>query len=251
MREVDLSRPSPARVYDYLLGGKHNSQADRVVAEQVMKVWPVRELAVANRHFLVAAVRRLTALGVRQFIDIGSGLPTGQNVHQVAAPDARVLYVDNDPLAVTEGRSLLDGQQASYIEGDLRDPYRIITHPEANRLIDFTAPTALMIIGMMHYIMAADDPIGIIRGLMERLAPGSYLVISTATDTLPAEMRQTIDAHYRSPGALLVWRSWDDIERFFDGLELVEPGLVAVEKWADPDAEVGPWLVAAGMARKP
>ncbi|MEV7011719.1 SAM-dependent methyltransferase [Streptosporangium sp. NPDC051022] len=251
MNEVDLSTPSPARVYDYLLGGTHNSEADRRVAEQVMQAWPVRELALANRRFLVAAVQHLTSLGIRQFIDIGSGLPTGQNVHQVAAPDARVLYVDNDPLAVTEGRLLLDGETTSYIEGDLRDPQGIIDHPELNRLLDWTAPAALLLIGMMHYIKAADDPIGIIRGLMSRLAPGSYLVISTATDELPAEMRARIDEYYRAPNSLLVWRSWADVEQFFDGLELEPPGLVPVEQWPDTTATPGPWRVAAGVARMP
>ncbi|WP_386189714.1 SAM-dependent methyltransferase [Streptosporangium jomthongense] len=252
MREVDPPRPSPARVYDYLLGGRHNSKVDRDAAERVMRLWPVRELALANRRFLIAAVRRLTReFGVRQFIDIGSGLPTEQNVHQVAAPDSRVLYVDNDALVVAEGGNLLDGRQAGYIEGDLRDPHRIITHPETSRLIDPTVPTALMIIGMMHYITDADDPAGIIRDLMVHLAPGSFLVVSTATDTLPDEMRQAIDMYYRNPAAPLVWRSRETVERFFDGLEPVSPGLTAVEKWTDSEAAAGPWLVIAGMARKP
>ncbi|GHH68709.1 hypothetical protein GCM10017673_18260 [Streptosporangium violaceochromogenes] len=248
---VDPTRPSAARVYDYLLGGTHNFAVDRRVADEVMKVAPTRELAQANRRFLVAAVRHLTTLGVRQFIDIGSGLPTGQNVHQVADETARVLYVDNDPLAVTEGRSLLDGDRTSYIRGDLRDPQGIMTHPETNKLIDFTAPAALMIIGMMHYIPDGDDPIGIIRSLMSKLAPGSFLVLSTATDRLPPRVRESIDTHYRSPGTLMVWRAWEAVERFFDGMEMEPPGLVPVERWPDTTADVGPWAVAAGIGRAP
>ncbi|MEU8379008.1 SAM-dependent methyltransferase [Streptosporangium sp. NPDC048865] len=252
--DVDPSRPSPARVYDYLLGGKHNFQKDREVADAVLQIAPMGELAQANRAFLIAAVEELSKRGITQFIDIGSGLPTAQNVHQVAQrlnPDARVLYVDNDPLAVTEGRGLLDGQNTSYIFGDVRDPQGILNDPEMAKLIDLTQPAAVLLVGLMHYISDDYDPRGLIRSYMDRMAPGSYLVLGAATDGIAPEVRERIDTHFRNPNSLIVWRPFDAVKKFFDGLELLPPGVVPVEQWATPDAEAGPWLVAAGVAQKP
>jgi hypothetical protein len=184
---IDTRAPNPARIYDYLLGGKDHYPADRQAAEAVLAVAPqAREGARENRAFLQRAVRYLAEAGVRQFLDIGTGLPTQGNVHQVAQavmPEARVVYVDHDPVVHTHANALLTNNSPTTVAviGDLREPEAILDHPEVRRLLDFTRPIAVLLVAVLHFIRDAEDPAGIVTRLRDAMAPGSYLVVSHAT----------------------------------------------------------------------
>src|SRR5438270_10950285 len=231
---IDTSKPHPARIYDYLLGGKQNFDADRYVAEQVSEAMPViPRLARANRAFLGRAVRYAAQQGVKQFLDIGAGLPAAGNTHEVVQSvhsDASVVYVDNDPLVTVHGRALLaDEARTRVFEGDLRDPKAILTHPDVAALIDFDRPVALLIVAVLHFFPDAYDPAGVIAALTENLAPGSHLVISHAgSDLMPAAQEGLALYQTASEGAL---RDREQITAFFDGFDLVDPGLVRVPAW--------------------
>jgi SAM-dependent methyltransferase len=260
----DTAKPATAaRIYDYLLGGTHNFPADRAAAEMLIQGTPVLPAIVrANRAFLRRAVRFLSEAGIRQFLDIGSGIPTAGNVHEVAelVPDARVLYVDIDPVAVAESLDLLDGNDhATAIRADLRDAQAILDHPEVTRLIDFKEPVALLLVSMLHFV--DDEAYAAVERLVGVLAPGSYLAISHGSD--PEEARsgdlEGAQAVYRTNTATpLNTRPRAAILRFFTGLDLVEPGLVWAPQWrpaaddptdfADTPAMVG---VLAGVGVKP
>ena len=236
----------PARVYDYWLGGKDNFAADRAAAEQVITVMPeILDTVRGNRQFLQRTVRFLRDAGIRQFIDIGSGLPNSPNVHEIAQADhtdARVVYVDNDPMVFLHAEELLAGNHATaVVRADLRDVDRVLS--EAGELLDFTQPTALLFVGCLHHIVDSDEPAGLVARYLAALAPGSYLVISHVTnERSPEKLRANADVA-ESSGAVLIPRGQDAIMRMFNGRELVDPGLVLVSYWRpeggdpEPNAE--------------
>jgi S-adenosyl methyltransferase len=262
--EVDTSRPHPARMYDYFLGGKNHFAVDRETAETVLAAAPTTRItARENRAFLGRAVRYLVAeAGIRQFLDIGSGLPTASNVHEVAQavqPSARVLYADNDPLVLTQARALLTSAPAgrtAYIQADLRDPEAILSSPTVREVLDFGQPVALIIVAILHFIHDEFKPATAIATLLDALPPGSYLTASHVTGQhLPAEAAATTRT-YRSSGVPLQVRDCDEFAALaFSGLELVPPGVVLVSEWR-PESS-GPRPAPAevncygGVARKP
>jgi hypothetical protein len=263
---INTSVPNPARIYDYFLGGKDNYPADREVAEQVLTIAPVaRDIIQDNRAFLRRVVRFLTSdAGIRQFIDLGSGLPTQGNVHEVAqaiAPDARVVYVDNDPMVVTHARALLAGNNTLAIEGDLRKPDEIMGHPEVRELIDFDQPLALLLMAILHFISDDQEPRAIMARFRDALPAGSYLAISHGTRDIPArtdmsaeamtEMGSRVEELYQETTAFLVTRTREQVARFFDGFELVDPGLVEIQRWRPEEPSLLPGGFYGGVGRKP
>jgi SAM-dependent methyltransferase len=231
---VRTDSPYPARVYDYLLGGRDNFAADREMAELSLRVMPeVRDSARANRKFLVRAVRFLRDAGIRQFLDIGTGLPTSPSTHEVAqsgCPGARVVCVDNDPIVVQRAGSLLAGNQATrVVRADLRDVDYVLT--EASRLLDFTEPVGLLFVASLHNIPDPDDPAGIVARYLTALAPGSYLVISHVTDEFDPERMHAVTAEYQRRGTTFIGRGQEAIRHMFNGRELADPGLVLISYW--------------------
>ncbi len=258
---VDPGQANVARVYDYLIGGSHNFLADQDAARALIAVEPnVREGARANRAFLGRAVRFLAASGIRQFLDIGSGIPTAANVHEVArqaAPEARVVYVDTDPVAVAHSKTILSGQEnATIIQADLREPEKILAHGETRRLIDFTQPVGLLLVSVLHVIPDTDDPWRSVAALREAIAAGSYLTICHATtESRPKRAFALQTVYNRSVAAHAAVRPRAAIERFFDGFELVRPGLVYIPEWrpdspADVPEDPGRIWGLVGVGRK-
>jgi hypothetical protein len=261
-REVDVRRANVARVYDYWLGGSHNFLADQDVARAIAAVEPsMPAIARANRAFLGRAVRFLVAAGIGQFLDIGSGIPTESNVHEVAQranPDARVAYADIDEVAVAHSRAILAANRnATVLQADLREPEKILADEAARRLIDTRRPLGLLLMVVLHFIADADDPWRIVATLRAALAPGSYLVLGHATyEGESVVARATEKVYNRSVATDLHLRSRADIQRFFDGFELVDPGLVYVPLWRpdSPDDVPGDpsrFQCLVGVARKP
>ena len=259
---IDTSVAHPARVYDYWLGGKDNFAADREAAERVLAVTPgLRARVQANRAFLARAVRYLAAeAGIRQFLDVGTGIPSANNTHEVAqavAPDARIVYVDNDPIVLTHARALLaSGPEGAteYVDGDIRDTAAILE--AAATTLDFTQPTALMLLGILHLIQDSEDPYRIVAQLMDALPSGSYLVASHATSEFYEDHGAAAARIYHDRGIPFQFRVADELsELAFRGLEMVEPGVVSVCDW-HPDGD-GPRPLPAevtwdgGVARKP
>ncbi|MGP7998966.1 MAG: SAM-dependent methyltransferase [Streptosporangiaceae bacterium] len=238
---VDTQRANTARVYDYLLGGSHNFLADQDAGRAITAVDPAaRVFARANRAFLGRAVRFLAANGITQFLDIGSGIPAERNVHEVArqaAPGARVAYVDVDPVAVAHSRAIVAGQpDTAVLEADLRDPEKILASPEVTRVIDFSQPAGLLLVAVLHFIAAAEDPWRLVGALRDALAPGSYLILGQATcDGRTARNRAFEKMYNRSVATSIHLRSRPEIERFFDGFHVVDPGVVYVSLWR-PDS---------------
>jgi hypothetical protein len=261
-RPIDLrtDAPHPARMYDFMLGGKDNFAADRAVAEQGVKLNPyIRTSALQNRAFLRRVVGYLAAeAGIRQFLDIGTGLPTTPNVHEVAqsiTPEARVVYVDNDPIVLTHARALLTSSsqgRTEYIDADLRDVDRILDSPELRATLDLGEPVALLLIAVLHLIPDDDQPGVLVNRLLDALPRGSYLALTHLTADFNPEAMQASAARLCSNGVGMYLRSCAEIEGFFGGLDLVEPGVRSVTRWRPdpdmPDAEVS---VYAGVARKP
>jgi hypothetical protein len=263
---INTSVPNPARIYDYLLGGKDNYPADRDVAEQVVAIAPVtRDVVRDNRAFLRRVVRFLTQeAGIRQFIDLGSGLPTHGNVHEVAqaiAPDARVVYVDNDAMVVTHSRALLADDKTLAIQADLREPDAILGHPEVRGLIDFDQPIALLLVAILHFIPDDQDPLGIVGRFRDALPTGSHLAISHSTRDVPvrpdmsaaemAEMGARVERLYQLTTAALVTRTRAQVEPFFDGFDLLDPGLVEIQLWRpDDQSSMLPGGFYGGVGRK-
>jgi hypothetical protein len=262
---INTGVPNPARIYDYLLGGKDNFPADREIAEQMLAIAPVaREVVEDNRKFLRRAVEVLADAGARQFIDLGSGLPTQGNVHEIAqaaAPGSRVVYVDNDPMVVAHSRALLAGDNTVAIEGDLRQPDKVLGHPEVLELIDFGQPVALLLLAILHFVPDDEDPFGIVARYRDALPAGSHLAISHGTRDIPqrpdlspeemADMGAKVEQLYQLTTASLVTRTRAEVERFFDGLELLEPGVVEIQRWR-PDGRTSllPGGFYGGVARK-
>ena len=238
--KLDIERPSPARIYDYFLGGYHNFEADRVVAEKFRKVLPDVPLYMrANRTFLRRAVRYLTDSGIDQFLDIGSGIPTVGNVHEVAQainPEARVVYVDIDPVAVRQGEEILKGNaNAIAIQGDLRQPEKILEDPDVRRMLAFDKPVAVLLMAILLFVTEDENAYRMVSTLRDALAPGSYIAISHPTDdNYPQEQREQVEQGknlYAATGNPVNIRSFDQIKRFFDGLDVVEPGIVYISRW--------------------
>ncbi|WP_268239731.1 SAM-dependent methyltransferase [Micromonospora yangpuensis] len=230
-------RPNVARMYDYFLGGCHNFAPDRAAADRVLEILPeTRVAAQANRHFLHRAVRHAAQRGIRQFLDIGAGLPTQGNVHEIVRavdPGARVVYVDNDEVAVAyAGELLTETDGVVVVRGDLRRPDELLAHPAVRATLDLTAPVAVLLAAVLHFVPDTDDPYGAVAGLRDACAPGSHLVLSHLTvDDVPPDMVQQGEAIYRSSSAPLVPRTHADTLRFFTGYDLVEPGLVWLADW--------------------
>jgi SAM-dependent methyltransferase len=258
---LDTGRPSPARMYDYFLGGKDNYAVDREAGEQVKAALGAtmsHDIVWENRRFLQRAVHFMAEAGIDQFIDLGTGLPTQGNVHEIAQevhPDARVVYVDNDPIVLAHGRALLaTNDTTTVITADVREPEAILSHPDLRALIDFSRPVAVLSVAVFHFIGDAADPAGIVRAFRDRLRPGSCLALSHLTvDGPPAgEVAQVVDA-YKNATSPIVFRPRDRIESLFDGFEFVDPGLVRPWQWRPgygPDGPRTDWL-RAGVARLP
>lgn len=262
--EIDTSRPHPARIYDYGLGGKNHFAADREVAEKAFAAMPTgRTAARENRAFLGRVVGFLAAeAGIRQFLDIGTGLPTTGNVHEVAqriAPESRIVYVDNDPLVLAHARALLTSTpqgRTAYIPADLRDPAAILDSPETREVIDFTQPVALMLVAILHFIQDKDRPAQIIKTLVDALPPGSFLAASHLTGEHDRAAWATIERDYRKAGMSAQWRDADEFARLaFTGLELIPPGVVLVSDWRQDSSGPRPTPIEVsfngGLARKP
>ena len=257
----DAKVAHPARVYDYWLGGKDNFAADRIAGEETIAAYPaIRASARANRAFLARSVRYLAAeAGIRQFLDIGTGLPTASNTHEVAqsiAPDSRVVYVDNDPLVLAHARALLTSRPegvTAYLDADLRDTDGILE--EAADTLDFTRPVGVMLLAILHYLPDLDQARRVVARLVSAIPPGSFVTIShAASDISPeamAEMIKRMNQHLAEGNH--VGRTRDVVAGFFDGLDLVEPGVVKVTQWR-PESDVeagGPTSLWGGVARKP
>ena len=256
---IDTSVPHPARVYDYWLGGRDNFEADRLAGQAAIEIFPKTvESARSCRSYLARVVRFLaTEAGIRQFLDIGTGLPSGANVHEVAqqaAPASRIVYVDNDPIVLVHAKALLDSSPegaTAYIEADLRDPERILR--EAAHTLDLAQPVAVLLLAILHFIADEQNPYGIVRTLMDALPPGSYLAIGHHTGDIYPEVHAF--ASYLSelnPQFRATLRDRAQVTTFFDGLELVPPGVVQISRWR-PNSDIEAAAAAAlwgGVARK-
>jgi SAM-dependent methyltransferase len=258
---IDTTVAHPARVYDYWLGGTNNFAADREAAERVLAATPgLRARVRANRAFLARVVRYLAAeAGIRQFLDVGTGIPSANNTHEIAqatAADSRVVYVDNDPIVLIHAQELLASAPegaTQYVEGDLRDPAAILEAVAGT--LDLTRPTALMLLGVLHLIGDSEDPYRIVAELMDALAPGSYLAISHPASDIhvaaQAEAQKRYNERVSTPQTL---RNHAEVTRFFDGLDLVPPGVVYVHSWRPDPGDVPPAdgvSAHGGVARKP
>ena len=258
---IDTTVAHPARVYDYWLGGTNNFAADREAAERVLAATPgLRARVRANRAFLARVVRYLAAeAGIRQFLDVGTGIPSANNTHEIAqaaAADSRVVYVDNDPIVLIHAQELLASAPegaTQYIEGDLRDPAAILG--AAAGTLDLTRPTALMLLGVLHLIGDSEDPYRIVAELMDALALGSYLAIShPASDIHAAAQAQAQKRYNERVSTPQTLRNRAEVTRFFDGLDLVPPGVVYVHAWRPDPGDVPPAdgvSAHGGVARKP
>lgn len=259
---LDTSVSHSARVWNYWLGGKDNFAADRVAGDKVAQMLPsIVAQARADRAFLGRAIRYLAGTeGVRQFLDIGTGLPTADNTHQVAqrvAPESRIVYVDNDPMVLTHARALLTSSAegaCDYVEGDLRDPDKILA--EAARTLDLAQPVGLMLLGILHHIPDTDLAYSIVARLTAALAPGSFLVINHSTSAIHGEAMEDAVRHWNKFGTpSMTLRTTQQLTRFFDGLDLLPPGVVSCSRWR-PDPSGGAELPDevdefCGVARKP
>jgi SAM-dependent methyltransferase len=259
--DVDIHTPNMARMYDYALGGKDNFASDREAVQNLFRLAPENAyVPKANRQFLGKAVRFAAEQGIRQFVDLGAGLPSQGSTHQVARqiqPDARVVYVDSDPVVLAHARALLAGSDAgiAVVGEDIRNTERIFGNPDMQRLIDFSQPVAVLFVAILHGITDADGPADIVAEWVTQLVPGSYVILSHLTrEGRPAEIVQKKEEVFARSSTPMAYRSRDEVLRFFDGLELVEPGLTTVTRWReDPsDAKLdaaGAWVLA-GVGRK-
>jgi hypothetical protein len=257
---VDINQPSVARVYDFFLGGSHNFEADRAFAAEVMThnpimPWVIRE----NRAFLRRVVRYLVEQGIDQFIDLGAGIPTVGSVHAVAAelnPDARIIYVDHDPVAIAHSRAILEGnRQAAVYAGDLQDPTAVLDSPEFRSMIDVTRPVALMFISVLHFIADDDTANTVVSGWRERLSGGGFLALSHASADQSSESANRTRSMYNESVAPMAMRTRDGVTALFGGLELVDPGVVPIPLWRPDSSDdvsadaAGRYPGYAGLAR--
>jgi hypothetical protein len=259
---IDPSKAHVARMYDYYLGGDNNFEADRIACMELDKIVPgTRGLAINNRNYLVRVVRTLANdYGVRQFIDIGTGLPTQNNVHQVAKQahsDARVVYVDLDPIVSVHGRALIpDDGSTVFILEDVRQTEDILNHPDTRRLIDLSEPVAVLYISFLHQIPDRDDPAGLVRRMTSRLAPGSFVALSHLVSADPELRARLTDLMLNvTEGNWGRVRTKAEVERYFGDLDVIPPGLVEITTWR-PDGTAAEeqtfdWIEYGGVARKP
>ncbi len=258
--DVDLDRPSAARCYDYYLGGAHNFEVDRQLAQQVVTAVPqVQDIARNNRAFLRRAVRYCLDRGIRQFLDLGSGIPTAGNVHEIVHavdPEARVVYVDNEPVAAAHGRSLLaEVDTATAIQADLLDTASVLDHPETQQLLDFTQPVAVMLVAVLHFVPDRERPDEVIRSYHDRLAPGSYLALSHGTaDGNPAAV-EAVSNLYAAGDTPLITRNRGEVAELVRDFELVDPGISWVTEWRaespeDRAADPAETLIHTAVGRK-
>ncbi|GGN94752.1 hypothetical protein GCM10010112_84430 [Actinoplanes lobatus] len=256
---VDPTKPSIARAYDVVLGGRDNYAIDRAVVGEMLKIVPeLPEVAAYNRQILSRGVRYLVEeAGIRQFIDLGSGLPTQENTHQVAqrsAPDARVVYVDNDPIVLAHGRSLLvENENTTVVTADLRHPDTVITHPEVRRLIDFSQPVGVLLVGILHHLHDSEDPRGVAKAYMDAVPGGSYMFMTSFCASFPEAA--ALEATYLRVLGTGRFRTLQELQGFFGDLEMVDPGLVSLPEWRPEtpishDLSVAERLMAGGVARK-
>ncbi|MEY9934618.1 hypothetical protein ABH926_009286 [Catenulispora sp. GP43] len=245
--DLRMDVPHSARVYDYLIGGKTNFEADRIAAKASVEAWPALPVSMrTTRDFMQRAVRHLTEeYGVRQFLDIGTGIPTSPNVHEIAqaiAPEVRVAYVDNDPIVLTHARALMSSTAEGatcYVDADFRDPESIIDNPRLREVLDFSKPVALSLIAIVHFVLDSDDPQGTVRRFMDALVPGSFLALTVFTgDTDPVGVGG-VSREYNARGIPLQVRDKGETEAFFEGFELLDPGVALVHHWR-PDAGAAP-----------
>ncbi|MES4904012.1 MULTISPECIES: SAM-dependent methyltransferase [unclassified Streptomyces] len=262
---IDTTKPHSARMYDYYLDGKDHYEVDAQAAAKVLAVHPTVKLnARVNRGFIHRATRWLAGeAGIRQFLDIGTGIPTEPNLHQVAqsvAPDARVVYTDHDPIVLAYAQALLNGTpegRTAYVEADVREPQKIITAPELLDTLDLGKPVALSVNALFHFIPEEQKPYGIVRELMDALPSGSYLMMSHSTHDFSADTWRKVIEVYKENGIPFITRSKSEVAGFFEGMDLVDPGVSEPHHWKpDPDerpedirsADISMW---AGVARKP
>lgn len=233
--EIDTDTPSAARLYDYYLGGAYHFDADRRLAHRIYQVYPeMPQLARVNRAFLRRATEYCVRQGITQFLDIGCGLPTTGAVHEVAQaldPEARIVYVDNEPVAVAHGELILEhNDRAAIVHADLRDPDTVLNHPTTRRLLDLDRPVALLIVAVVHFVPDADNPAGVIARYRAAMAPGSHVVFSHVSGSMQADLGRAVDLyrHSQTPAYL---RPKADLAAMLAGFDLVEPGLVPVPRW--------------------
>lgn len=261
--DIDLQKPNIARIYDYLLGGYHNFEIDRETAEGVLKVYPyMKPAAIAVRAYLRRAVQFLTEQGIDQFLDIGSGLPTAGNVHELAQevhPAARIVYVDNDAVAVKHSRAMLqNNEKTEAIKGDVARPGEILEHPVVKGLLDFKRPLAILMHAVLHFVLDDEEAYAVVNAYSDSLVSGSYLSISHLShDHLPEDIEKRIKEFYKERQINTRERKFDQIKRFFENFEMIEPGLVRNPLWrpegpndflVDNPERVISW---AGVGRKP
>jgi hypothetical protein len=253
-RDIDLVTPNVARMYDFYLGGKDNYAVDREAAAMILQAAPFTPvLAYANRAFLRRATRCLAAAGIRQFLDIGTGLPTRNNVHEVVAPGSRVVYLDNDPVVVAHGQALIGGANATLVlEHDLRKPEEILGDPAIRGFLDFDEPIGLMLLSVLHCLTDEEGVHESVATLLDALAPGSHLVISHITGD--DELTANSVAVYNTANTAMTHRPPEQLLRFFEGCTLLEPGLVQLDEWRpDADTEIigeGGDYYRCGVGRK-
>jgi hypothetical protein len=235
---LDVTIPSPARMYDYYLGGKDNFSADRQAAEKALSVVPQGQaIAWANRRFMVRAVEHLARNGISQFIDLGTGIPTSPSVHEAAraiTPDARVVYLDNDPIVTTHNRALLANNNSGVIalHGDIRYPFDILASAALSEVIDFSQPVAVLFVAVLHFLTNGDDPCNSVYAFRDSICSGSCVVVSHITcDGTSSNVVATVRDAYASASAPAVFRTRDEIAQFFAGIDLLRPGLVEVGDW--------------------
>lgn len=261
---IDTSKPHPARMYDYYLGGKDHYEVDREAASRVMDIYPhIGVCARTNRTFMHRATRQLVAAGVRQFVDIGTGIPTEPNLHQVAqsaAPESRVVYADNDPIVLAHAQALLRSSPegaTAYIPADVREPERILESTELRQTLDMDRPLALSLNALLHFVPDEYEPYQIVRTLVDALPSGSFLVLTHCTPDFAPEVWERVLDVYRQGGIPVQVRGHAEVRRFFDGLDLLEPGVEVPHRWRPDATSTDPGVTDAqvslyvGVARKP